>query len=182
MSRSKVFVSARILSAFLILSVEAAFIRTAPEEIQKRFPVSLCNLDAVFLKSLRDYAEQRGAKWDVILRADDADPQSPDWRKLQRLVDECLPDVEQALRSRDATRLLVNPGLLARYDRMDLLARVADEVGRIGGIHGLWMLVPANDQTPLPTLNQKAIPITNAAQHTRLTEAWVFNKHRAAQK
>ena len=63
---------------------------------------------------------------------------------------------------------------------MDLLARVADEVGRTDGIHGLWVLVPANDQTTLPTLNQKAIPITNAAQHARLAEAWVLNRHRAA--
>jgi hypothetical protein len=166
--------------AFLVLSVEAALIRAAEEELKKRFPVSLCNLDEVFLKSLRQHAEQRGANWDVVLRADDADPQGPDWRKLQRLVDECLPEVEQALRSRETTRLVVHPGLLARYDRMDLLARVADEVGRTGGIHGLWVLVPANDQTPLPTLNQKAIPITNAAQHARLTETWITNRHRAA--
>jgi hypothetical protein len=166
--------------AFLVLSVEAPFIRAAEDELKKRFPVSLCNLDEVFLTSLRQHAEQRGADWNVILRADDADAQSPDWRKLQRVVDECLPDVEQSLRSRDTTRLVVNPGLLARYDRMDLLARVADEVGRTGGIHGLWVLVPANDQTSLPTLNQKAIPITNAAQHARLTETWITNRHRAA--
>ncbi|MEK7675558.1 MAG: hypothetical protein AAB676_06975 [Verrucomicrobiota bacterium] len=40
--------------------------------------------------------------------------------------------------------------------------------------------MPANDQTPLPTLNPKAIPITNAAQHARLTETWITNRHRAA--
>lgn len=166
--------------AFLVLSVESRLIQMAQEAL-RRFTVSLCNLDEVFLNSLRQHAEKRGANWDVVLRADDADPQGPDWRKLQRLVDECLPEVEQSLRSSDTTRLVVNPGLLARYDRMDLLARVADEVGRTGGIHGLWVLVPANDQTPLPTLNQKAIPITNAAQHARLTETWITNRHRAAQ-
>jgi len=166
--------------AFLVLSVDAQFISAAQGELQRRFPVEVCNLDEVFLRSLRQRAEQRGARWEVILRADAAEPQSPDWRKLQRVVDECLPEVEQSLRSRDTTRLVVNPGLLARYDRMDLLARVADEVGRTGGIHGLCVLVPANDQTPLPTLNQKAIPITNAAQHARLTETWITNRHRAA--
>ena len=58
---------------------------------------------------------------------------------------------------------------------------MADEVGRTtGGSHGFWVLVPANDQTPLPTLNQKAIPITNAAQHVRLTETWIINRHRSA--
>ncbi|MBM3880546.1 MAG: hypothetical protein FJ387_12660 [Verrucomicrobia bacterium] len=54
-------------------------------------------------------------------------------------------------------------------------------MARTGGIHGLWLLVPANDQAPLPVLNQKAIPITNAAQHVRLTETWISNRHRSAQ-
>lgn len=166
--------------AFLVLSVDARFVAQAQRELQRRFPVELCNLDDVFLRSLRQQADQRGARWEVVLRADAAEPQSPDWRKLQRLVDGCLPDVEKALRSSQATRLAVNPGLLARYDRMDVLARVADDVGRTGGIRGLWLLVTANDQTPLPTLNRKAIPITNAAQHVRLTEAWINNRHRSA--
>jgi serine/threonine protein kinase len=166
--------------AFLVLSVDAQFMAVAQRELQRRFPVEVRNLDDVFLRSLRSHADHRGAKWEIVLRADAADPQSADWRKLQRLVDECLPEVEQALRSRDRTRLVVNPGLLARYDRMDLVAKAADEVARTGGIHGLWLLVPANDQAPLPVLNQKAIPITNAAQHVRLTETWISNRHRAA--
>jgi serine/threonine protein kinase len=167
--------------SFLVLSVEARFIRAAQDAL-RRFPVSICNLDEVFLASLRQHAERRGANWEVVLRADDADPQSADWRKLQRLVDECLPEIEQSLRSPETTPLVVNPGLLARYGRMDLLARVADEVGRASGTHGLWVLVPANDQTTLPTLNRQAIPITNAAQHARLTETWITNRHRAAEK
>jgi hypothetical protein len=166
--------------AFLVLSVDAQFITAAQRELQRRFPVELCNLDEVFLRSLRRRADQRGAKWDVILRADASEPQGPDWRKLQRLVDECLPDVQHALSSAKKTRLAINAGLLARYDRLNLLAQLADEVGRTGGIHGLWVLVPANDQTPLPVLNQKAIPITNAAQHVRLTETWISNRHRGA--
>jgi hypothetical protein len=87
--------------------------------------------------------------------------------------------VESTLRSREQTRLVVNPGLLARYDRMNLLAQLASDVGRTDGIHGLWLLVPANDRSPLPTLNHKPIPITNAAQHARITEAWLSNRHRA---
>jgi hypothetical protein len=168
--------------AFLVLSVEPPFMHSAQKELERRFPVTICNLDEKFLKALRNHAEKRGAQWDIVLRADAAPPQSPDWRKLQRLVDDCLPDVEQTLRCGDSTCLVVNPGLLARYDRLDLLARAADEVGRRGGIHGLWVLVPANDQAALPTLNQKAIPITNSAQHARLTETWISNRHRAAEK
>ena len=109
------------------------------------------------------------ARWDVVLKADAAQPNSTDWRNLQRLVESALPQVESSLRSREQTKLVVNPGLLARYDRLNLFAQLAQDVGRSQGIHGLWILVPANDQSPLPLLNRKPIPITNASQHARLT-------------
>lgn len=165
--------------AFLVLSVEPQWLARARQELARRFPVSVCDLDAVFLKNLKEQASKKKAKWEVVLRADVAQATTTDWRNLQRLVEAAMPEVESSLRSRDKTRLVVNPGLLARYDRMNLLAQLAQDVGRTNGIHGLWVLVPANDQSPLPTLNHKPIPITNAAQHARLTEAWLSNRHRA---
>ena len=44
--------------------------------------------------------------------------------------------------SAEQTVLLVYPGLLARYEQMDLLQRLRDKVGRPDGIPGLWMLMP----------------------------------------
>lgn len=164
--------------ALLALSVDPQHLARAREELATRFPISVCDLDAVFLQALHEQADQRKARWEVVLRADAAAHDSTDWRNLQRLVDASLPKVETALRSREQTRLAVNPGLLARYDRLNLLAQLASDVGRTNGIHGLWVLVPANDQSPLPLLNNKPIPITNSAQHARLTEAWLSNRHR----
>ena len=166
--------------AFLVLSVEPQWLGRARLELARRFSVSVCDLDAVFLKALHAEADQKRARWDVVLKADSAEPNSSDWRNLQRLVESALPQVESSLRSSDQTKLAVNPGLLARYDRLNLFAQMASDIGRTNGIHGLWILVPANDQSPLPLLGRKPIPITNAAQHARLTEAWLANKHRAS--
>jgi hypothetical protein len=165
--------------AFLILSVDPQWLGRARRELARRFPVSECDLDAVFLKNLKAQAAKKKAKWEVVLKADAAQANSTDWRNLQRIVEAAMPEVESSLRSPKQTRLVVNPGLLARYDRMNLLAQLASDVGRTDGIHGLWLLVPANDRSPLPTLNHKPIPITNAAQHARITEAWLTNRHRA---
>ena len=63
---------------------------------------------------------------------------------------------------------------------MNLIAALAADVGRPGGPCGLWVLAPDNGQHTLPTLNGTPIPITNNAQHTRLTSAWLRNEHRAA--
>jgi len=42
-----------------------------------------------------------------------------------------------------------------------------------------WVLVPGNEQSDRPTLNHKAIPLSNPAQHVRLNRAWLANKRRA---
>jgi serine/threonine protein kinase len=131
--------------AFLVISVEPQWIERARQELSRRFPVSVCDLDSVFLKALHEQADQKNARWDVVLKADATQPNSTDWRNLQRLVESALPQVESSLRSHKQTKLVVNPGLLARYDRLNLFAQLASDVGRTDGIHGLWVLVPAND-------------------------------------
>jgi len=95
------------------------------------------------------------------------------------LVERCIPDISGQLRSPDRTKLLVHPGLLARYDRIEVLASLAADVGRSDGIYGLWVLVPADDRTTRPSLNRRAIPLGNDAQHVHLSRAWLANKHRA---
>lgn len=87
-----------------------------------------------------------------------------------------FPSLSHEAQERDLER-----ALLTRYDRLNLLAQLASDAGRTNGIHGLWVLVPANDQSPLPLLNNKPIPTTNAAQHARLTEAWLSNRHCAGE-
>ena len=164
--------------AFLALSVDSRWLGQACEELSKRFPVELCDVDALFLSLMKQQAEQGGANWRIVLKADAAPHDSLDWKNLNVLIDRCVPAIKKSMRSANATKLLINPGLLARYDRMNLLAELSGEVGRSDGIHGIWVLVPASDQNPLPMINQKAIPMINAAQHVRINEAWLANKHR----
>ncbi len=167
--------------AFLALSVHPGRIPDACSELVRRFPVDLCDIDALFLGAMRSEAEKGRADWRVVLEADAAPHDSLPWRNLNLLIDRCLPAIKESLRSPDRTKLLVNPGLFARYDRINALAELAGEVGRNDGIHGIWVLVPASDQTSLPTINQKAIPMVtgNSALHIRINEAWLANKHRA---
>ena len=167
--------------AFLALSVPPGRLKQAQEELSRRFQVETCDVDALFLLVMKKQAEQGGADWQVILKADAAPHDSIEWKNLNVLIDRCVPTVKEALRSKDKTKLLVNPGLLARYDRMEILAELGGEVGRKNGIHGLWVLLPAGDRNPLPTINQKPIPLitANTGQYSRINEAWLANKHRA---
>ena len=166
--------------AFLVLSVPPGRLKQARQELVHRFPLEECDIDALFLSLMKKQAELSRADWRVVLKADAAPQESTDWKKLHVLVDRCLPAVRDALRSPDKTKLLVNPGLFARYDHMEVLAELAGDIGRTNGVHGVWILVPASDQNPLPTINERAIPMVtgNAAQHARINDAWLANKHR----
>lgn len=166
--------------SFLTLSVPQGAEEQASIELQRRFDLDVRDLDRIFIDRMKREATTAGADWQVVLKADAAARHdSADWQNLQILVERCLPDIVAQLRSPDRTRLAVHPGLLARYDQMHVLNGLIADIGRSDGIHGLWLLVPANDQSPLPVINQKAIPITNPAQHIRLNRAWLANKHRA---
>ena len=80
-----------------------------------------------------------------MLRADAAPQPSADWNRLLQLVNRTLPKVETQLATSPKTLLLVNPGLLARYQQMDILVRLRDRIGRTGSpLFGLWVLVPTN--------------------------------------
>jgi hypothetical protein len=39
--------------------------------------------------------------------------------------------------------------------------------------------LPLKEQSPRPTLNYKAVPLSNPAQHILLNYVWLANKHRA---
>lgn len=165
--------------AYLAISAPTGFEANARMELESRFPVEVYDLDASFLRLMRLQADGAGADWNIVLRADASPPGSADWKNLQMLVERCLPDISSGIRSPVRTKLVVHPGLLARYDRMEILGDLASDVGRTDGIYGLWVLIPANDQAARPILNNRAIPLSNPAQHVRLNRAWLANKHRA---
>ena len=71
-----------------------------------------------------------------------------------------------------------------RYDRLDALETLRDRLGvRTGSsdtkLPGLWVLVPQDGQQKLPVLGGKAVPVITGAQWTRLTWAWLENRHRS---
>ena len=166
--------------AFLVLAVPPCRMLMAERELLQRFDLDRRNIDEMVIRTLRSDAQAVRADWNVVLRADSASRQSDDWKRLLLLVNRAMPKVEDALSTSSKTLLLVNPGLLARYQQLEMLVRLRDRIGRTGSpLHGLWVLVPTNGQYVLPTLDGQPVPVLSAAQWTELNEAWIQNKHRA---
>jgi hypothetical protein len=161
--------------AFLVLLAHPKYYQRACDELCRRFPITLIDFEALFLKALREVADKARVNWDLVLKTD-ATPYAGDWQKLLLLVGRAMPLVEAQLSASDTTMLVTYAGVLARYERMDLLERLRDNVGRRDGIPGLWLLLPGQHQA---VMDGKAVPILSPGQRANIPESWLQNIHRS---
>lgn len=166
--------------SFLVISVPPDRLSRAEAELRNRFPLAHVDGDTLFLNLLREKARELEVDWSKILSADAAEPDSFDGQQLRRLVAECAPRIREALILPNRTILLTHPGLFARYGMMGMLATLRDDLGRPGGPHGLWILIPAVIQSTLPRLNGQPVPVIAEHQYTTLPDAWLNNAHRSS--
>ena len=161
--------------SFLSLLVNPKRYEFAQQQLCRRFLIELVDLEGVFLDALQAVAGKAAVNWDVVLKTD-ATPQAGDWDKLMLLVGRAMPAVEERLLGADRTMLVIYPGLLARYDQMDLLSRLSQKVGRRDGIPGLWLLLPGDHQA---LIDGKAVPLLGPGQRACIPESWLQNVHRS---
>lgn len=174
----------------LVLTVEPRLARHAEAELLRRFgpgapppgagasPLRRLSVDAVLLRELRRQADALRVDWATVLRADAADPGSRDWRNLMALVQRVLPVLRQAVLDSPEPLLVVNAGLLARYDLMALVSELEAAAGRPGRTPAAWLLLPTHQPT-LAAIDGVPVPLVNAGAAVALTLPWVENIHRA---
>jgi len=170
----------------LVLTIEPRQARHADAELMQRFgpdssttpALKRISFDTLLLKALKKEATAANVNWNMVLRADAAEPGSRDWANLQRLVQRTLTTLKPALLNSPVPLLLTNVGLLARYNLMPLVTEMEASAGRLGHTPTLWMLLPSHHQG-LPLIDGVSVPLVNSTQAFSLPQAWVENKHRA---
>jgi hypothetical protein len=170
--------------AFLALVVDSGSLLRAEAELSHRFPVERISLEECWLEALRRLARRYEVDWSFVLQADARPEGDPDAANLRRFAAEALKEVEGALSTSPRTVLLSRLGLLARYRQMDLVERLRDRVNRRpapgeAGLHGLWLLLPADGSVIGPGIDGEPVPVVTPAQWTRIPDAWLRNEHRA---
>lgn len=136
------------------------------------------SIDALLLAALREQAKALKVDWQAVLRADISAPGSRDWTNLMRLVHKATATVRMRLVASQKKLLLIHPGLLARYELMDVVTELQNAAGRPNGIPGLWLLIPV-EANGLPAIDGVAVPVISSAQWARIPQAWLENAHRA---
>ncbi len=164
--------------AFLALTVAPHLSPRAEAELLVRFPRERVSLERLMLQAMRAEAEARRVQWPKALAADAAARDSADFRNLLRLAARAAPKVREAVLGLRAPALLTRPGLIARYDLMDMLVELSQASGAAGGPPSLWVLVPQSDPG-LPRIDHVVLPVIAASNWARLTGPWLANAHRA---
>lgn len=164
--------------AFLALTVEPRRTRDGEAELLRRFPREVVSLERLMLNAMRAEATARKVQWPTALAADAAGRDSVDFRNLLRLAARAAPAVKQAVLALRTPVLLSRPGLLARYDLMDMLVELSQASGTADGPPSLWLLV-AQPGDGMPTVDGAVLPVIAASNWARLTDPWLDNMHRA---
>ncbi|WP_329194486.1 BREX system serine/threonine kinase PglW [Streptomyces sp. NBC_01435] len=171
---------------FRVLTVRTGLAHHAVRELESdRFAAGTVSVTALFLDALHDLVDARPKPtWETILRADVAPPGSRGamkfaeyartaWGAVEPRVGEPLSAPEPK-----APVLLTDAGVLARYDAMGILERLADRA-RNGG-RGLWLLCPQSDPARPPRLGATAVPHqAGLGEWVVLPDSWASNAHRA---
>jgi hypothetical protein len=159
---------------WLVLSVPPRWLARASQCLAAR-SVARIDVEAILLTGMREFAAQHNVRWATVLAADTADRNSSDWRNLSRVVGVGLAAVRAAIDASGPAVLLVNAGVLARYDAamLDELRDVVRTATAESLLHTVWLLVPWADQDLPPMLDNVAIPVMGT-QRLQLPQEWIL--------
>ncbi|MCQ4043248.1 BREX system serine/threonine kinase PglW [Streptantibioticus rubrisoli] len=140
----------------------------------------------LFIAALHEQVDRRPKPtWETILKADVAEPGSKAAMKFAEYARTAWSLVEPRIAARlgrangDGPVLLVDAGVLARYDAMATLERLADRARH--GERALWLLCPQSDPARPPRLGRTAVAYQSGlGEWIELPDAWVVRPGTAA--
>ncbi|MFI6583515.1 BREX system serine/threonine kinase PglW [Embleya sp. NPDC050493] len=173
---------------FRALTVRTALMRDAIRRLGaaevERPAAEVVSVAECLLAALHEQVDARPKPtWETILKADIAEPGSRAAMKFAEYARTAWGLIEPQIGARlDAAAgvgpvLLVDAGVLARYDAMGVLDRLATR-SRQGG-RALWLLCPQPDSARAPRLGTTAVPYQSGlGEWIELPDAWVANAGR----
>jgi serine/threonine protein kinase len=156
------------------LSVDPRYMSRAAELLMSRFGLELIDVDDVVLRELEAFAAENRIDWSVLLAADAASPHSVDADNFATVLKEVWPRIEARLRTGARPGLLVNLGLLARWQKTKLFADLYDDCLR--GKRAALVALVAGPMTAggAPVLDNVAVPVAiGDANYAYLPSAWL---------
>lgn len=127
------------------------------------------SFEALLVGHVRRICAEEEIAWATLSDTDAAGPDGPNWGMLLALLDDAIAATVSELLDTSGVVLLRGLGVLARYRRMDALARLT---AGDHALRGWWLLLADPGGAGRPTVDGQAVPIVSAAQWTRIPPAW----------
>ncbi|MEZ5229966.1 MAG: hypothetical protein R2710_25875 [Acidimicrobiales bacterium] len=163
----------------LVLVAKPIDVKKATSQLTRLADVTV-SVDSWLTEQLDELTANGKPSWQVLTEADAAGEVGPHWGNLRNVVNRALDGFTQRLIATDGTVLLTDPGLLARFDRLDLVASWRSALHEGGNpLQALWLLVPAATATDVPMLDGRAVPVISRNEWSHLPEDWLRNAHRS---
>jgi hypothetical protein len=163
---------------FLALSVRPSRWLRAKERLQGTFDFQVISFDELLLRHLHQLCDSmhKPPKWEVVLKADAAEPNSVDWSRLQRLVRKVLPNMADEIKQAGGPVLLTEPGLMARYDLVNSwLSDLRQTLLNAQQAHALVLLIANDASTPSAVIDGVSVPSgAGSREFARIPNAWLL--------
>ena len=165
---------------FRVLGVNVNHAFLAARALEARLGVEATPLDTELLGAFRPLMERYEVDEADVHALDREGPSGPEWGELCRFAAEAAEEMAAGLfgdgnaegERHAAPLILTRPGLLARYDLRDFLARLVS-AGKDNDARATFLLVPQFDERGVPHIN-RTLPIENAhGAVLHLPFAWI---------
>ena len=163
-----------------VLAVNTAYMPDAVAELERVLGTKALEVDRLLVAQMEAHIQEKGGKPQVLWETDAEGPEGKAWSRLLTVAREgALRVIEQLVPSSDPL-LLVQLGLLARYELRDFVDRLV-EANQGDETAAVVVLNPAHSGARQDVLNE-SLHITGLlpGQSSWIPREWIENKHRAA--
>lgn len=144
-------------NAPLTLAVNPRRYTEARRYLTNRYNVTTIDLAAELVRRMHAVADERGARWSVVSRADASEPSSNDFKRVSQIARQAFEPYWRELSTNPSSLLLTNAAPIARYGLIEYLAEMFDLARPRPAAR--WLLVPHKASKPTPDLDGRPIPL-----------------------
>ncbi len=167
---------------FCALKVLADQTTAAVAALAEQLQVTPLPLDALLLDAAKELASEKRVKLEAMFAADAAGSNGQQWQRLKSLMEDAANRLAAKLLPNSAAPLLlVQAGLVAKYELDEFLARFVQTAGTTDGTKAILLVVPCHDGNGPAAINgQLSIPGLLPSQSFFVPRSWIENQHKKA--
>lgn len=165
---------------FRVIQVPSNDAEVAAKRLAAVTGIRPTSIDHTLEQHMRAQMKALGVLEDVVVDADRSGPTGPSWQQLCELARRAATSmVDEILSHRGHPYLLVNPGLLARYNLRDELQRLVERGEHEDGA-AILLLVPSYEDGAPPAINGSLpVPAPLPGQRLFMPRGWLANEQHA---